>query len=432
MSLSDVINVTITAATRTPTQKGFGTPLIAGYHTKYGDRVRTYKQLEDLVADTFATTDPIYLAAQKILSQNPRPQQFKVGRRALPFTQIARLTPTVTTEGVVLKVRVGTTLISYTIPGAATIASICAALHALINPLAGVASADNTTHVTVTTDAAGALVDYSDVSEGLELRDMTVDPGIAADLSAIEAADSDWYGLSLDSNSEAEIGAAAAWTETRAKIFVPSTADTRVKVAAETTDVGSDIKTSDYARTGVIWNGQLLGYAGAAWQGAVLPYEPGRATWAFKSLKGVTPDKLTPTELTGLDGKNVNHYTTLAGLPITRKGYAGSGDYLDITIGIDWLTARLQERLYGLLVNNPKVPFTDAGIDLVRGVILGVIKQGKKQGILNPDTTPIIDLPKAADVSAADKAARLLPDVFIQDTLAGAIHKLTIRASLSV
>ena len=58
--------------------------------------------------------------------------------------------------------------------------------------------------------------------------DETADPGIVADLTAIRLADPDWYGLGLDSNSKAEVEAAAAWAEAEQIIFGSNTADTEV------------------------------------------------------------------------------------------------------------------------------------------------------------------------------------------------------------
>jgi hypothetical protein len=45
--IGDIVQVTITSNTRTPTRAGFGTPLLMTYHTEWADRVRVYQELED-------------------------------------------------------------------------------------------------------------------------------------------------------------------------------------------------------------------------------------------------------------------------------------------------------------------------------------------------------------------------------------------------
>lgn len=92
MSLQDLVNVQISSSTVSPTRPGFGTPLVAGFHTYYTDRVRFYSSLSQLTGDGFKTTDAIYKAVQAALSQNPAPAKVAVGRRALANTQALQLT----------------------------------------------------------------------------------------------------------------------------------------------------------------------------------------------------------------------------------------------------------------------------------------------------------------------------------------------------
>lgn len=54
MSLEDIASVTISSTSAQPTRAGFGTPLLAAYHTKNVDRVRSYTSLTALVADGLA------------------------------------------------------------------------------------------------------------------------------------------------------------------------------------------------------------------------------------------------------------------------------------------------------------------------------------------------------------------------------------------
>ena len=57
----------------------------------------------------------------------------------------------------------------------------------------------------------------------------------------------------------------------------------------------------------------------------------------------------------------------------------GRGGWFDTEWGLDWLQARVQQRVFGALVINPKVPFTDAGI----GTVTGQIKAALQEGVTN-------------------------------------------------
>jgi len=437
MSLEDIVNVTITAQTTTPSRLGFGTPLIATVHNVFPDLVRAYTKLATMTDDGFVATDLAVIIATKVASQNPKPASWKIGKRVLSYTQSVKITPINTTEDYEYVFDVAGTEVSYTNGAAETVATIVTALTALIDAISGVSATDDTTHVTVDTDTAGTLVDYSgfDEPDNFTFQDVTADPGIATDLAAIEGVDADgWYCLLLDSQGEAEIAAAAAWIEARKKIFVCNSMDHGIIDVSVTDDVASDLKNNSYARTALIYSmASLLNFSAAGWAGQRLPSDPGSSTWAYKTLAGVTVDtKLTGAHLASIEGKNANHYTSVANVSVTRYGTTAAGEFIDVTRFIDWLDARIKERIFGILVNNEKIPYTDAGVDLMRGAILAQLRQGIDAGGLAADPAPTVTAPLVADIDVADKASRNLPDIEFQATLAGAIHKLVITGTLSV
>lgn len=131
-----IANVSITRATRTPSQQGFGVPLIAAYHANYASRVRSYGSLAAILADGFVTTDPAYKIAAAIFAQNPAPPTVKIGRRASAFTQTVRLVPVTPTAGMIFGVKVAGLLATYTADGTPTLAEACTGLAAAINALA--------------------------------------------------------------------------------------------------------------------------------------------------------------------------------------------------------------------------------------------------------------------------------------------------------
>lgn len=436
MSLDSIVSVTITTGTSAVSQAGFGVPLIAGYHNEYADIVRTYDAadgLSALTSDGFASTDPIYLAASALLSQNPKVSQFKVGKLSTSTTQTIDLVP-IAINAYTYTITIGGEEFSYLSDSSATVAEITAGLTTAVNGgTVAVTATDGTTKVTLTADAANTFYVIKDYDKAnLRVTDVsTAQAQMSTDLDAIVVEDDDWYCLLIASQRESDIAAAAAWTETKKKIFLCNSADYGI-ISSSTTDVASDLETAAYARTAIMYHANLGEHAGAAWAGQCLPLDPGSETWAYKTLASISADTLTATQRGFVEAKNANHYTTVAGNNITRYGLTSAGEYIDVTRFVDWVQARIQEEVFGLLINNIKVPYTDKGVAMVKGKILGVLRAGVAVGGLAEDPAPAVFAPLVADVSSLDKANRLLPDVTFTATLAGAVHTLQISGTLSV
>lgn len=456
MSLDQIITVQIDRTTTQPTAAGFGTPLIAGYFptSNFSARSISIAGVGELTETYgFKTFDPVYKAAQACFAQNPSPPLVKIGRRALAPQQVITLTPTDTTVGAVYTVTVTGTdsatyasraatsdTATYTVVASDTVTDICNGLRTSFGTQDGDFADGGTTTLTITASNTHATVDGQvfgvEASSNLTISDGTPDPGIATDLAAIDLYDPDWYGLIIDSNSRAEIAAAAGWVAgATPKQFVCQTQDSVVASTtndADTDSVADDLEDASRERTMLFFHQNNLEYACAAMLGRALPEDAGSITWAYKQLSGASSQDLTTTQTTNLEGKNVNFVTTLAGVTVTRYGTSMTGEYMDIIRGTDWLAARIQERVYALLIQNDKLPFTDAGIQAVRSEILAQLQQGIARDFIAADPEPTCTVPRASEVSAADKGARTLNDVTFRAVLAGAIHKVAIEGELNL
>lgn len=431
--IGDIVSITITANTRTPSAVGFGTPLLLSYHTRFPERFRRYSDLDEMIADGFQIYDAAYLMAQALLSQDPHPEVFMVGRLSAAPTHTQTLTATSSTEGQHVKVKVTSplgveTAFDYTILASATTSTVATAVAALINALTGVAASAVGAVITVTPEAAGGFVGVASL-QNLTLKGTTADADYDDELSLIVAEDDDFYFIAIDINSEANIDKVAAWAESRTKIFVAATAN--YDELAGTGTILTDLKTLGYDRTGILWAPHPRDFAAAALIGRVAAKDPGSINWAFKDLDGVTPAVITTTQETTLKNNNAILYQTIAGLNVTRYGKAVGGEYLDVTHGIDWLKARIQESVFGLIAGVDKLPYTDASVDAVKGNILGVLNLGVQRDFLRPGTLSVT-APEVADVSTTDRANRYLPDVKFGAELAGAINSVGIAGTLSV
>lgn len=260
------------------------------------------------------------------------------------------------------------------------------------------------------------------------------DATVAASLNAIQNENNEWYGVVVDQAMNADFDDIAAWVESAKKFAIFWTTDADTPDATKSTDLASVLKAAGYERSAVIYHVQPstgADYPDAAWMGEGFPYDPGTSTWAYKTLRGVTSDKLTGNQETALKNKNCNYYMVVGGVAITQEGKVASGEWIDIIIGTDWIEARLRESVYSALVNNRKLPYDDSGITVVEGLVKGVLKDAAAKGILQEDSIQVT-VPKYADIPQADKLARHLPDVKFTALYQGAIHRVTINGTISV
>lgn len=241
------------------------------------------------------------------------------------------------------------------------------------------------------------------------------------DINALYEADSSFYGLLLAEPTPELVLKTAEWAETK-----------RVLFGADTQSFDNPLKDKNYHYTFLMYHPDPKEYAAAALMGKLFPTKPGEATWAFKSLSGVATYNLSTGQASQLDAQNINRYTVINDVGITLQGKCVSGQYIDTVRGIDWLRARLQERIFLLLLKNKKIPYTDKGVDLVRCEIMAQLKEAIAVGVLASYPEPTVHAPKVADISERDKKNRVLPNVSFSGTLAGAIHALEISGVVSL
>jgi hypothetical protein len=438
VSLSEVVNLSIIVTGSSLEAPGFGTPLVLVSKVPAGwgnAKVRTFGTLTELVDAGFTTSDVAYRLASRIKAQNPAIGNFKIALRDDPPVQELDLTCLTAVEGKTYSLEVGvnagpTTAISYTVPGSATTSTVATAIAALINAVTGVTAAASVAVITVEPTAAGDLVNIKGWSSTFKLEDVTANPGVADELSACLVEDEGWYGVLLDSNSKAEVSAAAEWVEANKKLFAYDTSDSDAANGVAG-NVFLTLKAAGYERSFGIYNGnETLGGSAAAWMGRGFAFDPGRITWAYKSLAGVSVDSLTAGQRAAIDGANGNFYSAVAGRNITRYGKVASGEFVEVTHFIDWLDAEMRLQVFAAISGLPKVPYTNAGLALIEGTIKAVLKSGVRAGGLADDENLFVRMPNLADIPESTRAARLVPDIEFGARLAGAIHKTTIVGTI--
>lgn len=172
MSIDDIATIQISATAATPSKAGFGTPMIAAYHTLYTDLIRSYTSLKGMTDDGFSSTDPAYQMARTIFAQRPRVKRVKIGRRQQAFAQEVELTPEAPSLGKVYSLKVNGLEVTYTALSGDNLAAVCTALATALN-----AQAETDADALVTSLATSAsLTTLNDETElngviGLDVMD---------------------------------------------------------------------------------------------------------------------------------------------------------------------------------------------------------------------------------------------------------------------
>ena len=438
--LSDVVSVTISADSRTPSSQGFGIPLVMAYHTRFTDLSRSYTALSEMITDGFTTYDDAYRMAGACFAQDPAPSSIVVGRGTVAPAYITTLTITSAVENAIVKCTViepttGTAVpLTYTILAGATTTTVATAMELLIEAVTGVSSSSAVADITVTPAVAGRRVHIYGLQNCTIQDSTTTATGYSTDVTALVTAGEDtWYMFSIDTAASADIQECAAYALANKKLFFASTNASNELSGSGT--LGSDLIALTNDRAVILYSPNSHEFGATAWAAVGAAKPPGSITWAFKALAGVTAGSLTTTQKNFLEADNINHYQSLAGLAVTRPGKVTSGEWIDIRHGIDALEARIKEDVYAVLANADKVPFTDAGLDGISSTIYGALHSfegSPNTGGLLVQGSSVVTMPLVSSISAANKALRRLTGVRFAADLEGAVHYVSITGVLSV
>lgn len=321
---------------------------------------------------------------------------------------------------------------------------IAAALVAQVNLAAITVTAtdnmDGTFELNSTVAGVTFVVSVSDaimsVDWGLIIAPYVASDTVANDLNNVQAVDDNWYALALTERTVATVKSAAAWIEPQVKIFGTSSSDSNIinqAVGVDTTSIAAYFNNLGYVRTFVLYHLDAdTDFPECAWFGNCLPLIPGSETWKFKKLSGIAYSDLSTTQSLNARNKKANTFEFIGGVGITREGTMAQGEFIDIVRGIDWLTSTIQTFVYSVLVNLPKVPYTDAGITSIEAQIRKALQLGVDNNFIAPEPPFTVTVPRAASVPSIDKANRILKNVKFQATLSGAIHAVQIFGTVTV
>ena len=488
LSVSDVVTVNVNFTPVAAALRNFGNLLIVGSSPVVDttERLRLYTSLTAIASD-FGTSASEYLAAQAFFAQTPTPAQVYVGRWAQTATSGvlhgALLTPAQQALSVFTPITTGSlkvtvdgvlkTLSALNFSGVVNLNGVASILTTALSPSATVTYNSNlgrfdvtsaTTGVASTVTFASATGSGVDVSGLLGLQTgqggSTV-AGIAAEtlltaVTTLAGQSNDWYGLYVAAAGPvvADFLAVAGFIQGAApsRIFGVTSADQTILQSAVTTDLASQMQALGYSRTFVQYSSTSL-YAAAAIFGNAFTvnFQGSRTTITlkFKPEAGVAPETLSESQAAAALSKNCNIFVNYNNsTSILQNGTMSSGAFFDEIHGADWLQNDVQTAVYNLLLQFPKVPQTDAGVNLILATVESRLAQAVANGFVAPGVWTASGFgglvtgqtlskgyytyaPPVATQSAADRGARKAPAIQAAIKLAGAIHTANIQINVN-
>ena len=427
-AITDIVTVTVNVADAQLTRTGFGTVLLVGNieSAVFATRVQTFNSIDEVTA-LFATTTDVHKAASAFFSQSPRPGSMKIGRQEAGDADLAEALVAIVAEDddwyfLALTDHADADLID------ARDFIQSRVKYAVVETSAAAAKvAQGTAAISGITRSGQTATATTGAPHGLS-------PG---DLVNVSGADQSEYNGTF-------VTVTASGSEfTYLVTGSPVTPSTGTELWAPG-DVISLFNTAGNTRITVLWHQAAdTEFPAIAWSGGQASTDPGSSTWNFKQLIGITGSaiaNLTATEESYILGNKGNVYSFIGatGVAATREGTAASGRFIDVQRSIDWIQTRISEAIVTILLNAPKVPYTDKGAGILVADIGGVMDQGIGFEMLGPlDTSEsgeffTIFAPKVADQSPANKTARNFPGIVVTAQFSGAIHTVAITVNVSV
>lgn len=247
---------------------------------------------------------------------------------------------------------------------------------------------------------------------GLKYVDLTNSP---EDLVAkvAEVAGQGWFTLTCTKNSEDVVKALSAFINGTEKMYAVTVQDKNIvkSIESEQTYVGYHNLEEDFFTEG------LAGVLSVAPVGSI--------TAKFKRVSGSVASDISLVDLETLHKDGGISYVEKMGVAQTSEGKTTSGEYIDVTLGAFYIQSQMEQALATLLINTPKIPYSNAGIALLVDVAGTVLKRATLQGIILNERGKgayTINYLAREDVSKADIANRTYNGISWKAEIAGAIH----------
>ena len=414
------------------------------------NRVLQVSSTQDMLDMGFSATEPMFLAVQTALAQSPSLSVVYVGR-------VDVATATVTVANALSNKKYTVSLTWKDAKGVLTqktydfTAGTSPTKDSIITGLAAAITGDATAPVTATAATTNLTLvlkkgfDAFTMNAGLNLgfsySNDVIDWNSA--LTLIQSENNDWYGMTINASTATALVAAANFATLNNKLFVGATDDPKCYDPTDSTDVLSTMQATGFTRAAGFYHGAAsTEFAPAALMSAIFTVDPGNDQWGNQPLTGITGDVMTDTQAAAVFAKNGNTVEQMRNTVITQNGKVAAGEWIDVIRFRDWLAEEIKVAVADVMVNRPdntKLPFTDGGIAIIENALRSVLQTAQDNGGIAPNEYQgqkqfpgyKVTVPKAFNISAEDKKARILKDIQFTARLSGAIIATEIRGTLT-
>lgn len=428
--LDQTIQVNISRETTAVARAAFNVPAFVASHTAFSGRTKEYTSLESVATD-FNSTSNVYIAAQNFFGQERRPPKIVVGRRQINSVSVTVASVVV---GNVYTITVNGVAMNYTAQAGATQQSIIDGLEAAFGAAshAGVTFTDNTGSFTVAVSVLGSEWSFKASSN------LTVTPSASVEtwattLDAVRAASNAFYGLTTEDHTDAGILAISAWANASSNVlYITSTSSATVPTSS-TVDIASQLHDLSYTRVALMYHTKAdTQFPETAWMGDRLPPVAGSAQWIHAQLQGVSVDRLSDDQISYLNNKKTNYYISLADVPVTKKGWVVSGNFIEETMMIDWTKSRIQERLLFRMVNSLKLPSDNPGLAVIQTDIYSVLSEGQRNGGFAATPAPSVYVPDILEIDPNLRAQGIVTGIKFRARLVVSITEIIIDGTVVI
>lgn len=441
-----VVDVEVSLGTQPIDTVGFETPMFLAIHNNFPERVRFYISTAGLVADGFAVGSPAYQFASNAFAGNFAPSRVAIGRMSSTSTKVD-FTGTTNTEQVVVNITMNGMVKAIKInvlPGH-TPGQIATALADAID-----ADADLTGKVTATATSTSVELTSAEifsVGKGAGNYKIVNDSGetVATALPFVIAENHNWYFLSTEARSDADIVAAAEFAKANYKFHVYNSTDVDAYAPENSTaSVFDTLKALNYDSLGTSDEGADVSFTEGSVIGAMAANDPSYGdSLHLKSMPGMTPFVGSDTQRSNAWSRNANIYRAMYGTNSYIEGRTSSGQYADVIRFSHWVKFRMEESVFAYMKRRSdmglSMKMSDEDMPVLKSILMNnPINIGIRNGAIltgydaenQVSYDPTISIPKRAQIPTNDLAARILRDVKVELVYNNALHYVKIRASV--
>lgn len=442
-----IVDVEINIGTQPITTTGFETPMFLAVHNNFQERIRYYVSTEGMVEDGFAVGSAAYQFASNAFGGSFAPSMVAIGRMSSSGTRVD-FTGTTNTSEVVLNITVQNIVKAIKVTPAPLDGP-----DAIVTALADAINADTDINGLVTATAASTLLELAS-----SVASMSVGKGagsykivntsaetVATVLPQVLAENHDWYFLSHEARSTADIVAAAEFGKANYKLHVFNSSDADALAAANvTSSVFDTLKSLGYRSLGTYDADADVSYTEGSVIGAMAANDPSYGdSIHLKSMPGMAPFQGSETQRMNAWNRNANIYRSMYGTNSYIEGRVSDGQYVDVIRFAHWLKFRMEESVFGYMKRRSdmglSMKMSDDDMPVLKSVLMnnpiaiGIRNSGILTGydsVNKVSYDPTITIPRRAEIPTNDLANRILRDVKVEVVYNNSLHYVKIRASV--